>query len=392
MIVDIHTHIWDRPDQFGPAAARRIRKSGQTPWQQPDASPQAFDEAMQPVGRAVVHGFESRLLGAHVPAEQVARFVARNPKKYLGFAGIDPLADRARDVSQRVATARAAGLAGVTISPAAAGFHPAHTRAMALYEQCQALNLPIMVETETRFAPAARMEFALPHLFDEVARAFPNLRIILSQVGSPWTDQALTLIAKHEHVWADLSGLVERAWPLYNVLVNASQIGAVDHLLFASRYPFATPQQAVSNIYSINTFSHGTPLPSIPREQLRSIVERDALTALGIGSAGAPDASAPGGLSASSQKAPAVAPATNDDKPADQEPSHPGSTAPIPSGDAEHAKRGSDASASGADVASSSSAGASGDDPLPDTNPLPLGDDPTARTVASRSPDQENTS
>ena len=36
------------------------------------------------------------------------------------------------------------------------------------------------------------------------------------------------------------------------------------------------------SIYSINTFTQGTPLPSIPREQLRSIVERDALACLGI--------------------------------------------------------------------------------------------------------------
>ena len=59
-----------------------------------------------------------------------------------------------------------------------------------------------------------------------------------------------------------------------------------DKLLFASGWPTETPAKAIETIYSINAFSQGTQLPGIPRNQLRSIVERDVATTLGIPIAG----------------------------------------------------------------------------------------------------------
>ena len=41
---------------------------------------------------------------------------------------------------------------------------------------------------------------------------------------------------------------------------------------------------AIEAIYSINTYSQGTQLASIPRAQIRSIVERNSLEVLGIDS------------------------------------------------------------------------------------------------------------
>ncbi len=279
MIVDVHTHVWDSPDQFGTAVARHIRRSAPTPWQHPDPGPQAFDVAMEPVTHAIVHGFESIALGANISIDQIARFVSRKPMKYMGFAGIDPLGARWRD---KLKQAVDHGLVGVTICPAAAGFHPAHTQAMALYEQCAMRGLPVMVETDATIAPQAKLEFAQPHLFDEVAREFPTLPIMVSRVGYPWVDQTLTLIAKHDHVWADLTGLIEQPWLLYQTLVHAYQTGAIEHLVFGSRFPFCTPEHAISAIYSVNGVHKGTELPTIPREQLRAIVERDTLACLGI--------------------------------------------------------------------------------------------------------------
>ncbi len=59
-------------------------------------------------------------------------------------------------------------------------------------------------------------------------------------------------------------------------------MGITEKLLFASGWPAETPAKAIETIYSVNGFSHGTQLPSIPRPQLRSIVERDLPTVLGM--------------------------------------------------------------------------------------------------------------
>jgi hypothetical protein len=153
---------------------------------------------------------------------------------------------------------------------------------MALYERCEAMGVPVFVHPETHLGATTQLQFGLPYLFDEVARTFPNLKLVIAQVGHPWVDQALTLIAKHPNVYADLSDLALRPWQLYNVLLLAYQQDVCSKLLFGSDYPFSTPQQAIVTIYSVNTFTQGTHLPSVPREQLRSIVERDAFACLGL--------------------------------------------------------------------------------------------------------------
>ncbi len=283
MITDVHTHIWETPDQLGRGAARHIRRHVKQPWERPDASISAHESAMDPVQAVLVHGFESRYLGASVPAKQVAHHVARNPEKYIGFAGVDPLGDFKSQINE----AKQLGLSGVTICPAGQGCHPSHSRAMKVYEICAASSMPIFVHPATHLGADAKLEFAQPYLFDEIAREFPTLRMVIGQIGYPWIDQGLTLIGKHEHVYAELSNVVSRPWQLYNTLLTAYQLDVTDHLLFGSDYPFCTPEKAISTIYSVNTLTQGTPLPSVPREKLRSIVERDVLQCLGLTDTGA---------------------------------------------------------------------------------------------------------
>jgi hypothetical protein len=59
-------------------------------------------------------------------------------------------------------------------------------------------------------------------------------------------------------------------------------MGVMEKLLFGSGFPFDTPVGAIEALYSVNSYSHGTQLPSVPRSQIRGIVERDSLACLGI--------------------------------------------------------------------------------------------------------------
>ena len=170
MIVDLHTHIWDSPDQLGPSAAAHIREMADMPWERPDGHIEAHQEAMAPITYAVILGFESQYLEAAITIDQVARYVAVDPGKYVGFAGIDPM--KAGFLS-KVDRAVALGLSGIVISPAAQAYHPEHTRAMQLYEKCEHLTLPIIVHGSSHLGKQSQMRFALPYLFAGVARMFP---------------------------------------------------------------------------------------------------------------------------------------------------------------------------------------------------------------------------
>jgi len=59
-------------------------------------------------------------------------------------------------------------------------------------------------------------------------------------------------------------------------------MGVMGKLLFGSGFPNDTPARVIESIYTVNAYSHGTQLPSIPRHWLRGVVEKDSLACLGI--------------------------------------------------------------------------------------------------------------
>jgi len=279
MIIDLHTHVWANLDQLGPDLASRRRSRAAGNGTQLDASPAAHERAMGCVDGAVVLGFRADRVGARIPNEFIAGFAAKDPRRRVGIAGIDPMSS---DVLDEIETAVGLGLVGVTVSPAIQGFHPTHSAAMRVYERCAELALPIFVTVQEPLTATTVLEFARPGAWDEVARALPSLPIVIGQLGHPWIDEALLLVGKHEHVFADISGVVARPWQLYNSLLSASSMGVMDKLLFGSGFPNDSPARAIESLYSVNAYSHGTQLPSIARTSLRAIVERDSLACLGI--------------------------------------------------------------------------------------------------------------
>jgi len=279
MTTDIRTRLWASPDTLGPAVAAHVRGRRAAPWQDFPTGSERFDQAMAPVDQAVLHGFESALLGVAISAETIAEQVSRQPGRYLGFAGIDPTQPNAPAKLDRAVEL---GLVGVTVSPSGQGFHPCHSDALALFEACAARKLPVMVEPWGAIAGPANLDFDRPSLLDEAARLCPDLKLVLGSLADPFVDEALALLAKHPRVCAEVSGLLARPWSLYQALVGAWERGVIGQLLFGSGFPFCDPEQAIVTLYSVNGMGQGTPLPTVPREQLRSIVQRDALTALGL--------------------------------------------------------------------------------------------------------------
>ena len=279
MIIDVHTHIWTSPDQLGTEIAQKMRTRRSELTGRIEADPADLDRVSTCVDGVLVHGFRSVRLGAHVPNELVAEFVRKDPQRRVGICGIDPLSNDALDELKR---GLALGLAGVSISPACQGFHPSHTQAMRIYERCEELGLPLFINVLEPLTASAVLEFARPGHLDEIAQSFPSLVIVIGRLGYPWIDEALVVVSKHANVYADIAGLASRPWQLYGALLGANSMGAMDKLLFGSGFPHDVPAKAIEALYSVNSYGHGTQLPTVPRSLLKGIVERDALKCLGI--------------------------------------------------------------------------------------------------------------
>ncbi len=232
------------------------------------------------VDKTIVLGFKSRYLNAEIPNRYIADYVRRAPAKLIGFAGIDPTE---KGAVAEVRSSHELGLRGVTLSPPNQDFHPTDTRAMRVYAEAEQLGMPIVVHPGGRYTEESKLEYGRPYLWDEVARTFPRLRIVIAQLGQPWIDETICLLGKHPNVLADVSGLLARPWQAYNALLNCHEHHVTDRLLFGSDFPYTSATECIEGIYSINQFAQGTNLPVVPRESLRGIVERDAIALLGIG-------------------------------------------------------------------------------------------------------------
>jgi predicted TIM-barrel fold metal-dependent hydrolase len=278
MIVDCHTHIWAKADQLGRDARAYLRRqSGQEDVQ---ADPLDHQVAARCVGKTLVLGFCSAHLGASIPNDFIAEYVSRQGGRMIGIAAVDPTEDGAAGEAQQLLDRPE--FRGLTVSPSSQNFHPADSRAMAVYDLAARKGFPVFFHQGTHFRSQGSMEHARPFLLDEIAREFPALTIVISSLGHPWIEEGIALLGKHPRVFADLAGLIRRPWQAYNALVLAHQFNVMDKVLFGSDFPFCTAAEAIESVYRLHEVTQGTNLPAVPREVLRSMVERNALQVLGI--------------------------------------------------------------------------------------------------------------
>lgn len=257
MIVDCHTHI-SCPDQTVDA--------------------QQHQRACQDVDACfVLAACESDRSRAN---QQLSEYISENPKA-IGFAVVDPTADPLSRKDLKSVTAEL-GLRAVVLYCAEGNYHPAHSRAMRLYELCEEQELVVFFHNCPPFSPNASLDFSRPWLLDEVARTFPGLRFIVGRMGMPYLEQTFCLLSKHANAYADLSINPQKIWQVYNTVLGAYESAVMDKLLFGSGYPYALPGVCIETLLGFNKMLSDTHLPQVPREKLRSIVQRDSLTLLGL--------------------------------------------------------------------------------------------------------------
>jgi uncharacterized protein len=276
MIIDCHTHIW--PDRSCLGQAEKF--SCLAPAQSNSTALGNLCPGSQQADMTFILGFVSDLLEAEISNDSLVSHARANSDSAIVWAGVDPTRQNCLDQVNNLAKQDV--FAGLTVSPACQGFHPCHTRAMMLYELAQELRLPIYFLQGELLPHRAVLPYADPTALDEIARQFPHLNLIISHLGFPWVEQTLALLAKHANIFSDTAGLADKSRQAYRCLGLACEYHVCDKLLLGSDFPRHTVRQAVEAIYNANKLSADCVMPPLPRDQLRAIVERDSLTALGL--------------------------------------------------------------------------------------------------------------
>jgi predicted TIM-barrel fold metal-dependent hydrolase len=205
----------------------------------------------------------------------------KNQPKMAGFGIFDPLSDKPTPKNIKSLT-KDLGLKGIVLYCPQGKFHPTDSRVMRFYEAAKGLDLPIFFHNCPPFGRDDVLNFAQPYLIDEVARKFPEQKIIIGGMGLPFLSQTINMVAKHENIYADLTISPQRAWQVYNLVLDCYEAGVMNKLLFGSGYPQALPDECIETLLGFNKLMANASLPNVPREVIREVLERDTLTELGI--------------------------------------------------------------------------------------------------------------
>jgi len=65
-------------------------------------------------------------------------------------------------------------------------------------------------------------------------------------------------------------------------VVAANEQGVMDKLLFGSGFPLSTAGPCIETLLGFNMLLADTNLPTVPRDNIKNIIERDTLGLLGI--------------------------------------------------------------------------------------------------------------
>ncbi len=288
MIVDVHTHT---PTHRGavPLAERRSYDR----WR-PDRAVVTtnswadYDEQQAAADVTIVFNIAlaDPLGGTGIPTdparinEATAEFAAADPARRIGFLSVDPTAPGGLEEAERCRAEL--GLRGVKLGPNYQRFDPLDPAALELYAWAQRHGLPILFHQGTSPIRDAPLRYAHPLTMDEIATAFPELRIVMAHMGHPWQRDTIAVIRKHPHVYADVSALPYRAWSFWECMRLASEWGATGKLLLGSDFPVATTAETIAALRDVNAIVEGTKLPPVPAGEIEEIIHRDALAALGL--------------------------------------------------------------------------------------------------------------
>lgn len=171
----------------------------------------------------------------------------RKHKNVVCFGGIHPEEqDRVEEFERMV---RAHNLFGMKLPQCMQQFYVNDRRMFPVYERAQALDLPVLFHTGIDPIPGMEI-YGHPKDVSDVATAFPNLRIIMAHLGTPFLDETELVLRRHEMVFADISFFIE----IQDSTTAASIIKkmGVEKLMFGSDFPFVNPRDAVHNLLCLD--------------------------------------------------------------------------------------------------------------------------------------------
>ncbi|MCZ7567281.1 MAG: amidohydrolase family protein [Ardenticatenaceae bacterium] len=188
-----------------------------------------------------------------VTNDMVAAWVRQYPKRFVGCGTVDPRDKPMRVLGEIKRMVHELGLAALRLEPYAYGDGvrglPPNDRAYwPIYAACCELNIPVALQVG-HSGPLLPSECGHPIYLDEVALAFPELKLIGAHIGQPWHEEMMILAWKHPNVYIDTSARPARRWP--ESFVEFVRGWGQNKVLWATDYPLLSFKRCLDDVEAL---------------------------------------------------------------------------------------------------------------------------------------------
>lgn len=184
--------------------------------------------------------------------DYIAALTRMYPGRLIGMASVNP---RYRGPDAAVRELRRSvqdlGLSGLKLYPMYDRWAlDDEQHAVPVFDAAQELGVPVMVHMGNTPVADTVLSYGHPLPMDEIAKRFPELRLLICHAAFPWTAEALAVASRHEHVYMDLSyfNSVVSGRQLHDFLVQAKRMGVpLNRICWGTDHPaFEDPRQLLA--------------------------------------------------------------------------------------------------------------------------------------------------
>lgn len=151
---------------------------------------------------------------------------------------------------------------GAKLYPPYEQYYPQDERLFPFYKQCEELGKPIIIHTGfMQPGLPGLLKHSHPLNLDEIANAFPNLKIVMAHFGNPWIIDAMMVLVKNKNVYIDISGYFEVYTSIRSKAVKyfiqdltyiKNYLGDFKRFIFATDWPLYSQKEYLEAVQQLS--------------------------------------------------------------------------------------------------------------------------------------------
>lgn len=222
MIIDVHSHIG--PSWYG--------------WWKNEVSQEDFVKTMDKyrIDKACVSYWS---IQSETGNDYIAEFAKKYPDRIIPIACIIPRFD---DSVQEVERAyKQLGAKGLKLHPAANSYPANSPVVFPVVEKAIELGLPMLFH-------CGHDEYSHPHNLGDLAKRYPEAKIIMGHMGEEAVFEGLELAAQHDNIFLDTTGSLN----LYHIMHRAIKKVGEDRIFFGTDFVALNPGPEIAKVRDVD--------------------------------------------------------------------------------------------------------------------------------------------